>query len=281
MSTGDVMRENPLGLEYMTLLGAHPLHFIRTAAAAGCTYVSLRPAQLPHAPAGSPPYSLLDDPNLRGEVVSTLEEHGVGIGLFDGLGVAEGQSVERHGRSLELMPELGVTRVNTVSRDPDLARTTDEMGRLVQMAAEYDITVTVEPCPPLTVGTLAQALAVIDQVALPNFKLLIDTMHVSRSGEASMVSDLDPDLVDYVHICDGPMAMPANAQQYLDEARNERMIPGEGEMPLVEILSGLRPDVIVSTEVPLSARREAGMPDLERVQLALEGTKRTLGLVGE
>lgn len=262
----------------MTLLGAHPLHFIRTASAAGCTYVSLRPAQLPHSPAGSPPYSLLDDPQLRREVVSTLEDHGVGIGLFDGMEVAAGQSVERHRRSLELMPELGVTRVNTVSRDPGLARTTDEMARLVEMAAEYDITMIVEPCPVLTVKTLTQALAVIDQVAMPNFKLLIDTMHISRSGEASMVPDLDPALVDYVHICDGPLAMPATAEQYLDEARNERMIPGEGEMPLVEMLSALRPEVIVSTEVPLSARREAGMPDLERVQLALDGTKRVLGL---
>ena len=271
------MSGNPLGLEYMTLLGAHPLDFIRTAAAAGCAYVSLRPAQLPHSPPGSPPYSLLDDPQLRRDVVATLDDCGVRVGVFDGMAVAEGESVQRHRRSLDLMAELGITRVNTISRDPDLARTTDEMARLVAMAAEHGITMVVEPCPVLTVSTLAQAVELIDEVGMPNFKLLIDTMHVSRTGEASAVTALDPWLVDYVHICDGPLAMPATPKEYLDEARNERMIPGEGEMPLAEMLSTLRPEVIVSTEVPLRARREAGMPALERVQLALAGTKRVLG----
>ncbi len=152
---------NPLGLEYMTLIGAHPLDFIRTASAAGCDYVSMRPARLPHSPPGSPPFSLLDDPTLRREVTLCLQDHGMAIGLFDGMEVVPGESVARHRPSLELMAEFGVDRVNTVSTDPDLERTADEMARLADMAAEYGVTITVEPCPVLTVRTVAEAVEII------------------------------------------------------------------------------------------------------------------------
>jgi sugar phosphate isomerase/epimerase len=275
---GREMQTNPLGLEYMTLLGAHPVHFIETAAAVGCSYVSLFQAQVAHSPDGSPPYSLIDDAQLRRDVVSCLDDCGVAIGLVDGFAVLEGQSVERHRPSLEVATELGATRVNTVSRDPDPGRTLDETGRLVAMAAEHGLTITTEPCPVLSVRTLAEALQLVDEIGMPNFKLLIDAMHISRTGEASMVPAVDPALIDYVHMCDGLLAMPATPEEYLEEARNERMIPGDGEFPLAEMLTTLRPDVIVSTEVPLRARREAGMSDVERARLAVDGTRRVLDI---
>jgi hypothetical protein len=56
----------------------------------------------------------------------------------------------------------------------------------------------------------------------------------------------------------------------------ERRVPGDGEMPLEAILAHVRPDVIVSAEVPLRARREAGVSDLERARLVVDGTRRVL-----
>src|SRR3546814_1369005 len=74
----------------------------------------------------------------------------------------------------------------------------DKTGEIVAMAREYDVTVTIESCPMLTVKTLAQALDVISAVNLPNFKLLIDTMHIVRSGESEDIVRLDPMLIDNV-----------------------------------------------------------------------------------
>src|SRR3546814_11902674 len=85
----------------------------------------------------------------------------------------------------------GVRRVNTVSFDDDWSRMIDKTGEIVAMAREYDVTVTIESCPMLTVKTLAQALDVISAVNLPNFKLLIDTMHIVRSGESEDIVRLD------------------------------------------------------------------------------------------
>jgi sugar phosphate isomerase/epimerase len=269
---GNVSR---IGLEYMTLLGAHPLHFIETAAGAGCAYVGMPAQNSPSAPSGSPAFSFVEDSRLRRDTVSCLNDYGVEIGLLDGFVVGPASSVERHRPGFEILAELEVSRVNTVSRDC-WSRTVDETAALVAMAAEYDITVTVESCPALTIKTVAQALELIEIVAMPNFKLLIDTMHVGRSGEASVLATIDPMLIDYIHLCDAPMAMATTPEEYLDEARHGRLIPGEGEIPLVEMMRHVRPDVIVSVEVPLRGPSSAGMSDLARSQLAVEGAQRVL-----
>jgi sugar phosphate isomerase/epimerase len=97
-------------------------------------------------------------------------------------------------------------------------------------------------------------------------------MHVSRAGDAAAVATIDPALIDYVQICDGPLATPS-AEAYLEEALHERMVPGAGEMPLVEMLRHIRPDVVVSAEVPLRKLREAGMSDLDRARLVAAGAR--------
>jgi sugar phosphate isomerase/epimerase len=271
---------NHLGLDYFTLFGAHPIHFIETAAAVGCEHVSLLLAQTDVSPPGSPPFSLLEDAQLRRDTLSCLAGHDVSIGLIDGFLVAPDRSVIEHRPSFEVVAELGVTRVNTVSYD-GWERTVDETAALVAMAAEYDIMVTVEPCPVLTVKSVAQGLELIEKVALSNFKLLVDTMHVSRSGEATLVATMDPSLIDYVQICDAPLAMPATPEEYIYEAMNERVVPGEGELPLVDIMRNVRPEVIVSVETPLRSRLEAGMSDVERARLVVEGARRVLAQTGD
>ncbi len=44
----------------------------------------------------------------------------------------------------------------------------------------------------------------------------------------------------------------------MEEAMTGRGIPGEGEMPLVEMLRSVRPTVIVSAEAPQHSRCDAG-----------------------
>src|SRR3546814_20401094 len=117
------------------------------------------------------------------------------------------QPTENHRAAFEILAALGVRRVNTVSFDDDWSRMIDKTGEIVAMAREYDVTVTIESCPMLTVKTLAQALDVISAVNLPNFKLLIDTMHIVRSGESEDIVRLDPMLIDKVQHRAGPITV--------------------------------------------------------------------------
>ena len=270
---------NRIGLDYITLLGMPPLEFIRIAAAAGCGHVALFPAQSEFNPEGYPDYSLVTDRALRRDIARCLDDEGVSIALVDGFAVFKGRPIEDHWPALDMLAEVGVTRINTVSFDAP-ERTIDETAKLVEKAASYGLTVTIESCPVLTTKTLAEAIALIELVAQPNFKLLIDTMHVSRTGEAGRLATLDPLLIDYVQISDGPLAMPATDTEYMDEAMNERRIPGEGEMPLVDMLRSIRPDVVVSGEVPLRSLREAGISSLDRAMRVVTGIRHLLGAAG-
>jgi hypothetical protein len=47
-------------------------------------------------------------------------------------------------------------------------------------------------------------------------------------------------------------------------------------MPLVKMLQAIRPDVVVSGEVPMRSLREAGVGDLERSKMVVAGMRRVL-----
>ncbi|WP_257541196.1 sugar phosphate isomerase/epimerase [Sphingobium sp. CFD-1] len=266
---------NRIGVDYISLIGISPLGMITAAADAGCHNISLILTRPDYNPDGYPWFSLIDDAALRRETVTCLRDRDVSIALVDGFAVYPDQPTENHRQAFEILAELGVRRVNTVSFDEDWSRMIDKTAEIVAMAREYDVTVTIESCPMLTVKTLAQALEVISAVNLPNFKLLIDTMHITRSGESGDIARLDPVLIDYVQISDGPLSVP-DPLNYMNEAMNERMVPGTGEMPLVEMIRAMRRDIIVSIEVPMRSLKEAGMSETERVRLAVEGARKVV-----
>jgi sugar phosphate isomerase/epimerase len=261
-------------MDYLTLYGAHPLDYVRTCAKAGCAHVAFFLSALDFAGLPPGPPSLFDDAGLRRDVLACLDDHGMSIGLIDGFGIRKGVSALDYRPAFDVLGELGVDRINTaVSGEWEHA--VDQATALVDIAAEHGVTVTVEAIPTFTVGSLPEALELLRRVGKPNFKLLIDTMHVSRSGGTSLMATLDPDLISYVQICDAPLSKPAG-WTYLEEALHERKIPGEGELPLVQILKHLPPDVIVSMEIPMRSARQAGLSEMDHARLAADGARKVM-----
>jgi hypothetical protein len=66
----------------------------------------------------------------------------------------------------------------------------------------------------------------------------------------------------------------------LKEATFERMVPGEGEMPLREYLAVLPSAVTISLEVPLQSQAEAGIEPRIRLQHCVDAARRLLGGIG-
>jgi sugar phosphate isomerase/epimerase len=170
------------------------------------------------------------------------------------------------------MCELGVKRINTLGLDPDTSRNFDQLARLAQMAAERGLQITLEFGPRLGVGDLRTALAAVRHVGRPNFRLLIDAMHVVRSGSgAAELAALNPDVIGYVQLCDAPLI--SRFSQYADEAKYERMVPGTGELPLLDLLAVLPPHLTISIEVPQRSLAEAGVGPHERLGRCVEATR--------
>jgi sugar phosphate isomerase/epimerase len=264
-----------LGIEFLSVLGLPPVEFVELAADLGCRHISTGLGSLPGNPAGYPSFNLATDANLRREMIAAMRDNGVSISLGEGALVQPGTDIRDRAVDLAVMHELGVRRVNIVSMDPDLPRTFDQYAVFAEMAADAGMETTTEFAPALSVHDLACALEAVRHVGRRDFRLLIDTMHLVRSGgSAADLTALDPKLFGYVQLSDAPL-IPTIAD-YMQEAMFERRAPGAGELPLAEILAALPRDLIVSLEVPELSKAKAGIGPRERVGAVVDAARSLL-----
>ena len=63
---------------------------------------------------------------------------------------------------------------------------------------------------------------------------------------------------------------------YMEEAMFERMVPGEGELPLQDLVSAFPRDVVVELEVPQRELALAGISPTDRLRPCVEAARRLL-----
>jgi len=266
-----------LGIGFLSVFGLPPVEFVDLAADLGCRYISTVVQGQPLVPLGFPPFSL-KDLALRRDLLAAMNHRGVTISLGDGFLVLPGAEMRRFSADLDVLAELGVPWINAVSLDPDLSRTFDQFAALAELAAQRNIQTAVEPVPGLTVGDLSTALAALEHVRRHDFRLLIDTMHLVRSGSsAADLAAIDPDHIGYAQLND--TTLQPRTDNYMEEAMYERMVPGEGELPLVDILSALPPDIVIELEIPRRSLALAGVSPIDRLRPCVDAARRLLSEV--
>lgn len=262
-----------LGLEMLCGLGLPPVDLVNLAADLGCRHVSAGLGPMP-SPLGYPAADLRDKA-LRREMIAVMRDRGVSISLGEGLIARPDADLRDAAPDLELLQELGVRRISTTSMDPDLPRSLDQFAILAELAADAGFELVIEFVPTLAVPDLPTALEAIRHVGRPDVRLLIDTMHLVRSGgSVADIAALDPDLIGYVQLCDVPLA--PGFPSYMQEAMFERRAPGEGELPLADILAALPRDLIVGLEIPELAKAQSGVGPHERVGRCVEAARELL-----
>jgi sugar phosphate isomerase/epimerase len=264
-----------LGIGFLSVFGLPPVEFVDLAADLGCRYISIFLRGMTLLPLGYPPFSFKEDSALRKDMIAALSDRGVAISLGDGFLVLPNADMHAFAADLDAMAELGVPRINTVSLDPDRDRTFDQFAALTELAAQRNIRTVVEPVPGLTVGDIPTAVAALQHVGRPDFRLLIDTMHLMRSGfSATDVAGMDPEHIGYVQLNDTTLV--PRIDNYMEEAMFERMVPGEGELPLQDFVSALPRDVVVELEVPQRELALAGISPTDRLRPCVEAARRLL-----
>jgi sugar phosphate isomerase/epimerase len=264
-----------LGIERLCVFGMPPVEFVTLAADLGCRFVGVGlEAMRYYNPHGYPDWSLKTDPALRREMAAALRDKGVAISLCEGFGVRPDGDVRDFAPDLDVAAELGAQRINVVSIDRDLARTLDGFATLTEMAEARGLqTVTEIGTGPI--GRLEPALAAVRHVGRPSFRLLVDTMHFFRlGGTVEEIAAIDPQLIGYVQLCDAPWT--SRYPKYMEEALHDRLTPGEGDLPLLDFLRLVPPEVVVSVEVPQRPLVEAGLGPRERVGRCVEAARRLL-----
>ena len=244
-----------LAIEFITVLGLPPVEFVELAASLGVGHIGLAPRPITANPHAYPAWDLLADVALRRETVAALAGTGVKLSIGEGFLIREGLDMVTFGPMLDLFAELGAPVVNAVN----MAASPEPFARFAEMAHERGMIATVEFLPLMPPASFAAALAFLDAGGKRNAKVLVDAMHFFRSG--STVAELagaDPSRIGYVQICDVPM--PARALDYGREAREDRLGPGEGDLPLADFLAAIPAEVVVGLEVPQMGKATGTSP---------------------
>jgi sugar phosphate isomerase/epimerase len=178
-------------------------------------------------------------------------------------------------RLVDLAVAMQARNLLAVSSDPDDGATRDKLARLCDHAAAGGIPVSLEFGRFTEVHDMAAARSILDALDHPNAGLLIDPLHLSRSGgDVAEVAAVPRRLFHYAQFCDAGPVRPA-AEDFAairEEALDGRLLPGDGALPLAALLDALPAELPLSVELRSRALREAFPDPVDRAGHLLERT---------
>jgi sugar phosphate isomerase/epimerase len=178
----------------------------------------------------------------------------------------------------EAAATLGARYALIFADDPDEARLVDRLNELDQMGRPYGVHPVIEVMPFTALKTLGQAVDILRRAELQHPALLIDTLHVARSGAwPDDLDAIDQSWLPFVHLADGPIPGPDTSQGLRDEATFSRLLPGKGDLPLKAYLDHLPDSIPLALEVPGASEGTT----FERAAAAAEATRALLTGIGE
>ena len=264
MSTATPM---PLSIAHLSELEVSPPDLIDLAARAGFASVGLRTN--PATPGGIayPLSTAAEQAEMRRRTAAT----GVSVLYIEMVGLAEQTRVADHRPMLETGAAIGASRLAVAGDTADLSVVAERMAEMCDLARDYGIAVDIEFMPFRPVRTFVDAVEVVRLANRPNAHILVDALHVFRSGSSLFdIARVDPELLGTFQICDAPRDPPP-ADELVIEARTRRMLAGHGGLPLWALIDALPPDIPVGVELPI-AGQFPGLDPLARMQLMVRST---------
>ena len=252
---------NPIILAPTTLMRAQPLEYIDAAVQAGYEGIAMRLYPSPgmfYAP-------IVGNPQLMRDVKSALANSPLKVYESLTCYLQPEMDLEAMQHSLEYAAEIGVQWFLVIGDDADWNRMVDNFGRLCDIGAGYGLTASIEaPVNTRVVNSLPMALKLIEDSGRQNAVIDIDPVQFWRAGHSpDMLIGQDPRLFPYTQICDGVENRPMAPY----------CMPGEGNVPLYEILDNLPAGLPLSLEYHL---RDDTITPAQWAKHVLDGTRRFL-----
>jgi len=236
-----------VALHQITMAKGGPTELVRFAAKAGLKKVCLFTAT-PLTADGKPMFATVEPPD-KTEFQSLLVDNDVSIINAEYFPVMPETDVTGYAAALELAAELGAKRAVTHIHEVDPTRITDQLSTLCTMASDLGMEIGLE-FTGFAKGcdSLEKAVKLHHATNQSNLKIAIDALHLFRTGGTlDQLKAVDPQIIGYAQICDGPHFRKSNG--YVEEAMN-RMIPGEGMFPLHSLIDLLGDHIDLDIEVP-------------------------------
>jgi sugar phosphate isomerase/epimerase len=269
-----------LGLWWGTVEGASLVDLIEAAGTAGFAQISVSPV-------------LYDDARTAGhgdtELRQRLADAGVRVSTIDPMiaglpGSRTPESVSKRFRATfeydraacfaaAAALEAPALNIAHYLGDPTpIPQLTDAIGTIARQGAAEGVAVLIEAIPEGGIPDLATAVQIVEGIDEPFVQLMFDTWHWWRTGASiDVVAGLAPGRIRTVQTSDAPAATRGTGVQ---PPSPDRLQPGEGVIPLVELLRlclANNPAVEIGPEVFDRARMDE--PAIERAQRSFEALR--------
>jgi sugar phosphate isomerase/epimerase len=259
---------NPIRLEQMALFDAGAVGLVDIAAELGVERVSFWTASQGRM---TDVHLVTDD--SKQAVRERLDDCGVAAHSIENFRLASPPDLDGWRRGLEIGAYLGATSASVVNYDMVEEAAAESLAQFALLADEFGIAAALEPISRGATRTLEEGERLIRLSESETARLAVDVLHLVRTGSSpAAVRALDRSIIGYAQVSDGPSFMPPEGLR--DESAHNRMVPGDGEFPLVEFVAALPAEVIIGIEVPMKRLQEQGVSPRDRAEMMITGMRK-------
>ena len=274
-----MQRSYTLSLPHLTMLDATPPQVVAAAAAAGFDAVSLR---LWPTMAGEQQHPMLDNSPMLRETRALMADTGVAVFDLEAIWLKPDSRPEPYLKTFEAAATLGARWFQVISADPDEHRLAQTLRDFCNAGAGFDLGMALEFMAISEVGSLAQARRVMETCAMDNLALTVDALHHFRCGTSmEELKGLDSGNIGLIQLCDAPLAAPVGREAMVFEARFDRRLPGNGELPLEAWLDALPDNKVLAIEAPQPAKNGEAPTPTERAHVLMRSLRQFLSTLGD
>ncbi len=207
-----------------------------------------------------------------------LRDHDLSVLDVEVIWIPEGGVLDdSHKLIIEAGSELSAPNVLVVSAEPDQDRTAAALHQLCEWAAPAGMKVSLEFLMITAIQSLDTAAAIVAKADHEAAHVLIDTLHFARAGhQPADLTAKDPSLFAYTQICDGKAECAPGFETWLEDAIDLRSVPGEGELPVRDIVAALPDNIPLSLEVRSKFYRDSFPNAADRAEAVRAKTERFL-----
>jgi sugar phosphate isomerase/epimerase len=228
-----------------TLQNTAQLEYIDATLAAGYDGIGVRVHRSP----GLPFHPVVGDAALIREMRQRLAD----IEVFDlySFYLQPDTDVASFAPAMELGASFGAKYATVMGADDDWSRQRDNFIKTCDLARQFGLTCSLEFAVIRPLATLPQTVQLIEE-SQRDAVICIDPLHLARSGGSPAdVKALDPKYFPYAQISDGILDPgEPNPALFGKLGLGTRAMPGEGKLPLREVIAALPHGIPLSVELP-------------------------------
>lgn len=237
-----------LSLAYLTIQDLSPIEAVKIASSSGFSHIGIR---LLPAIYNEFIYPIIGDKQLKSDLKKTLNDYNIEIADAELIRLNAKTDILKFKELFDTCEELNINNITVVSDDPNINRFTEKYTSLCDLVNPYNISLNIEPIPWTSIKSYEEVINIVTKSNKSNSGILIDTYHFNRLNTSyEIFNQIDSSYLKMFQLSDAPLYFESNDDYIRNEARNNRLLPGKGEIELENFIPHIPHNSIISLEIP-------------------------------